>query len=146
MSNCELCGKFGDLVTSYIEGVKLRVCSSCGPYGKIVEMQATRKLEKPKMRKEEVIEVVISDYYSIIKSARDKKGLSQRDLALKLNEKESFISKLEQGGIVPSIPQAQKLERFLGINLITEEKISEAPTVKEKSSSLTIGDVLGKGS
>ncbi len=145
MSACELCGKEENLLSAFVEGVIFRVCSNCSRYGKVIEEKRFVKIEKREIRREEVVEVILGGFNLVVKNAREKKRLSQEELATKLNEKESLISKIEQGSLKPSIDLAKKLERFLGVKLITQEKIEEAPT-KVKTAALTIGDFIKKSS
>ncbi len=144
MANCELCGKEDNLVAAFIEGVKLNVCSNCSKHGRVLEERKVIKKIENKIHKEEDIDTVLNDYSFLIKKARENKDLNHHDLALKLNEKESTIAKIEQGNLKPSIELARKFERFFNIKLITKERISEAPTLKSKDTSLTVGDFLKK--
>lgn len=144
MASCELCGKDGTLVSVIVESIKLNVCESCSKYGKVAGNMAARKVEDKKFFREEVIEIVIDDFSSIVKSSRERKFLTQKELAVKLNEKESVIAKIEQGSLKPSLDLARKLEKFLGIKLMTNEKLSEASSLNVKTGNLTIGDFLKK--
>lgn len=146
MNNCELCGKEKDLVSTLIEGVKFRVCGGCSKFGKVIEGQVIKKIEKKDIKREEFVDIVLDNCGSIIKNFREKEGLSQHDLSIKLNEKESTLAKIEQGNLKPSIELAKKLEKFFGATLVAKEKISEAPVVKASNTSLTIGDFLKKDS
>lgn len=141
---CELCGKEDILVFALVEGVKFRVCSSCKKFGKVIEGQVVNQVEKKVFRREEFVDVVVGDCGVLVKNFRENKGLSQHDLALVINEKESFIAKIEQGSIVPDIGFAKKLEKFLGLKLITQDKVLEVPTIDSKTSALTIGDFIKK--
>ncbi len=144
MSNCELCGKKTDLVTAYVDNVRFKVCSGCSKYGKVIETDIKEPEKKYIMKREEIAEVVVDNYSKIIKNSRDKLGLTQKDFALKLNEKESLIAKLEQGSLKPDIELAKKLERFFSIKLVIQEKIDISTNTKIKDQKLTIGDVLKK--
>lgn len=147
MVSCELCGKDSKLLSVLIEGVKFNVCGSCSSHGKILQDANIKKgeLKKPIIRNE-VLDVVVDNYSDIIKNFREKKSMTQKELALKLNEKESMIAKIEQGTLKPSLDLAKKLERFLGVKLVTKEKISESLSLNVKRGSLTIGDFLKKDS
>lgn len=57
------------------------------------------------------------DYDEKIKDARDAMGLTQEELAKKINEKRSIIAKLETKDIRPDEKTARKLEKILGIDL-----------------------------
>ena len=63
---------------------------------------------------------------------------------LNLNEKESFIAKLESGNLTPSLELAKKLEKYLNIKLIIKEKAEEMPVNNKSKSMMTIGDLLKK--
>ncbi|OMH84233.1 Multiprotein-bridging factor 1 [Zancudomyces culisetae] len=52
-----------------------------------------------------------------IQSSRTEKGLSQKDLAVKINEKQNVINDYEAGRAIPNQQILGKLERALGIKL-----------------------------
>ncbi|KAK9361435.1 multi protein bridging factor 1-domain-containing protein [Lipomyces starkeyi] len=52
-----------------------------------------------------------------ISKARAEKGLTQKDLAVKLNEKSNIINDYEMGRAVPNQQLLGKLERSLGVKL-----------------------------
>ena len=84
MSNCELCGREGDLVSAFVETVKFKLCSICKKFGKVVEDKTVRKIEKPQIKREEIFEDVVSGCGNIIKKSRESRGLSQHDLAFSI--------------------------------------------------------------
>jgi len=156
---CELCGKdvtFCKKVT--IEGVQLEVCSECAKFGmeskKPAEKEAgpkpiiTQRLEmrekrgRPKdvlsgVEKEELAE----DFAARIRNARSSKGMSQKDLAMKINEKLTVLSKIEVGQMRPDDRMLGKLEKELGIKL--REKAFEAEVAKGMgTASLTLADLI----
>ena len=61
---------------------------------------------------------VVADYDERIREAREEAGLSQAELGDQLNEKASFIRKLEHGESLPSDDLRTKLERALDIELL----------------------------
>lgn len=63
------------------------------------------------------LEEVAQDYDDRIRKGREKQGLTQEELANKLNEKASLIRKLEQGQTLPSDDIQSKLESALDISL-----------------------------
>lgn len=147
MSNCELCGRNGELVLAFVEGAKFNVCGSCSKYGKVVQKAKSEFVLNKHESKfvDEFSENIVSDYNLLIKSAREKMNLSQKELALKLNERESVISSCESGAMKPGIELARKIGKFLNIRLVIKEKIAEF--AKKKSSlggALTIGDIIKK--
>ena len=53
----------------------------------------------------------------LIQKGRTEKGLTQKDLAAKINEKPNLIVEYELGRVVPNIHVMSKLERALGMKL-----------------------------
>ncbi|QSG06498.1 multiprotein bridging factor aMBF1 [Halapricum desulfuricans] len=87
---------------------------------------------------------VAQDYDNRIRSAREAAGLSQEELAKKLNEKASLIRKLEHGEILPSDDVQRKLERELDIDLSAGATPEEDTDWEGGSASgeYTLGDVV----
>ncbi len=147
---CDMCGKETDLVVALIEGTELNVCRGCAKHGSILRklrsektFEKSRKIENQSIEPEEgFIEKIVEDYGNIIKKAREKLNIKQEDFARKINEKVSLIHNLESGHHEPSIKVAQKIERFLRIKLVENNKIEKAEFNKSKSEALTIGDLI----
>jgi putative transcription factor len=120
-----------------VDGSILEVCNSCANLGEKVkevpkevnEIPRNKLKPRPRMMTHtqqinlEEMEIV-PDYALTIKRAREKMGLSQDDLARRVNEKASVMSLIESSKMKPSILIGQKLERALKIDLFTmiEEK------------------------
>ncbi len=143
---CEMCGSDGQLFRVDIEGSVLIVCKSCASFGKILGSASPkpapkRAAQKPVLRREELTEYIRSDYGRVIKEARERKGLKQKDMAERISEKESLIHKMESGHFEPNHELARKLERFLNISLIEQFSSDEDLKVSHvQGSELTIGD------
>jgi putative transcription factor len=83
------------------------------------------------------------DYDERIRQAREKRGMSQADLAKELNEKASLIRKLERGDTLPSDKVQSKLERELGIDLDAGGSSGDDEDWSGGSSTkTTLGDVV----
>ena len=156
-----MCGKnvtFTKKVT--IEGVSLDVCSECAKFG-IEAKKETAKKEEPAAKpiitqrlevrerrgkprdiyESGMREELVDDYAARIRNARSKKGMSQKDLAMKLNEKLTVLSKIEAGDMRPDDKFVAKLEKELGIKL--KEKPAEVLAGKEgPKASLTLADLI----
>ncbi len=52
-----------------------------------------------------------------IQQARTKAGLTQKDLALKINEKTTVVNEYESGKAIPSNAVISKMEKALGVSL-----------------------------
>lgn len=63
---------------------------------------------------------LVENYGAVIRQAREKLGLTQAELAMKIAEKLSVIKKVEAERLKPDERLAQKLERALKIRLIEE--------------------------
>ncbi|XP_013417324.1 endothelial differentiation-related factor 1 [Lingula anatina] len=53
----------------------------------------------------------------VIQQARQAKGLTQKDLATKINEKQQVVNEYESGKAIPNQQVISKLERALGVKL-----------------------------
>jgi len=157
---CEMCGKdvtFCKKVT--IEGVHLEVCSECAKFGKeqqkpkepadaapkpviVQRLEVREKRSKPRDVLEKVeMDDVVDDYPARIRNARSKAGMSQKDLAMKINEKLTVLSKVEVGQMRPDDRMVAKLEKELGIKL--REKVVETQVAKGMgTSALTLADLI----
>jgi putative transcription factor len=148
--NCEMCGKEAELYTTTVEGIPLKVCERCSRHGKIIA-KAKAKIFPRKIKRAapqepaetELIAAVQEDFAKRIRDARTKAGMTQKEFAKKINEKESILHKMETGSFTPSIPLAKKLEKILGIQLVEkrEEEKVVMPKAK-KGGAMTIGDIL----
>jgi putative transcription factor len=145
--------------TVRIEGALLDVCGMCAKYGTEVQKPqkapptrgggpaASRPIAQatPVRRRRDVLDLIegeiVEDYGERIRNARMERGLSQKDLALELKEKELLIKKLEKGDLIPEDDVRIKLEKALSIRLIDvpadiEEKKKTGKVVP------TLGDVI----
>ena len=141
---CEICGRpiKGKGREIFVERAKLTVCKSCVRYGTPVREKRKKSSRKPVFTSAEADFDIREDYPARVKNAREKIGLTQKDLARKINEKESVIHRIETGHMRPSRKLARKLEGALDIKLL--EKVEEPEVVRRRSRSdeLTIGDII----
>jgi putative transcription factor len=145
MSVCEMCGGSGSLVNADVEGVELKVCQKCTKYGKVKKSFSSQNspYKKSFKRQEGPALKIVGNYSSLIRTAREQKGMKQEDFAKFLNERESVVSKWEQGILKPRIDIARKIGRVLHINLIQKEA-EKKPFEQEKSKAdgMTLGDFI----
>lgn len=150
--NCDLCGKVEDsLIRAIIEGVELDVCSACSKFGKViapVKRYSPKEQHKMVQRaqqtaKEEKIEILVENYADLVKRKRESMKLSQKDFALKINEKESTLHNIETGHFEPPIAMAKKLEKALGIKLLeVHEERALAREKRKNDEGFTLGDFI----
>ena len=139
---CELCGKKVDLVRASVEGTELTVCAPCGKYGRILKRSPVEQKVQQRAKRPEVVEIVVEDYAQIIRQAREKRGMTQKEFANILTEKESILQKMESDGFRPSISLARKLEKMLRISLVELQPEKVSAVSQKKSGPLTIGDLI----
>lgn len=145
-----MCGKESRLFKTLIEGVELNVCDNCAKFGAVVKAVAVenkishkQKIKEVKRKKvEEVIELIVSGYGKIIKSKRENLGLKQEELAQKIAEKESLIHNIESEKFEPSIELARKLERFLRVDLVEQQKVGKFESKEDDGKGMTLGDLM----
>lgn len=151
--NCDLCGKVEEnLHRTLIEGVDLNVCRDCSKFGKVLApvkrytpkeqhrmMQGAQQNQAPK---EEKIEIIVENYAELVKKKRESMSLSQKDFAIKLNEKESTIHHIETGRFEPPLGMARKLEKILGIKLVEQHEEKHEIHKIRKEEGFTLGDFI----
>lgn len=142
MGVCELCGKEAPLITAIVEGTQMTVCQNCGKFGKVIQKPVGHLFQKVVVSTPETAEVVVSNYAQLIRQAREKSGMTMKEFAMTLNEKESIIHKLENSQFVPPINMAKKLEKLLHIKLVEIEEEEETESAGKSSGSFTIGDII----
>jgi putative transcription factor len=143
-----------------VEGAELSVCSKCEKFG--TEVQQVRRTDirasqkgpaaraqpgpgigaAPVRHKRDMFDFIegdiVDDYAARIRHAREEKGLSQKDLAMQMKEKEHLIRKIENSELRPEEDVRKKLEKALGIRLI------DAPvTEEEKKAQSRLAPTLG---
>ena len=141
--NCDLCGKEAELHKAVIEGSQMSVCRNCAKYGRIVEAaQKIRPTVSIKQTKqEEETETLVNNFGELLKRKREQLGLTHKEFAAKIAERESTLHKLETGTIIVTIAKARKLEKMLGLKLV-EEVREEPVTRKAGKSEMTLGDAI----
>jgi putative transcription factor len=158
---CEMCGKDVTFCKKVnIEGVLLEVCTECAKFGTEAKKgQAPvagpkplieQRLERREMRKKQRDvyvdsgeEELVEDFAARIRNARSRMGMTQKELAAKLNEKQTILSKVESGGMRPDEKLIRKLQKELGI--VLKERPPPQVDVQSTSSgsgSLTLADLI----
>lgn len=145
---CEMCGKEAPLVKAEIEGGELEVCHNCSKFGKVksyvrIPSESNSNWKKKTVPKEVIEESVVHNYATILRSFREKNKLSQEDFARLLNEKESVVAKWESGSLKPSVETARKLEKIMGLKLVSLEEFENyKEDGKKRGDVLTLGDFV----
>jgi len=151
MAVCEMCGASGSLTSADVEGVELKLCQKCTKYGSVKKPSSSssssqqKSFTKPFKKEEGPVLKIVDNYASLIRLAREKKGMSQEDFSKFLNERESEVSKWEQGVMSPRFGIARKIGKLLHINLIEKESEKKPfEPEKIKADGMTLGDFIKK--
>jgi len=119
---CEVCGSpiRGQPNRVEIDGAVLLVCSSCAKRGTPVGAPPPRTTSPQHIPTEGMnpdLEVD-PDYPALVKTAREKLGLTQEQLGHMINVKPSVISHVETGKMKPDLTLARTLMHQLKVNLL----------------------------
>ena len=160
---CEMCGETirGTPKLVRVEGAELSVCSKCEKFG--TEVQQVRRTDirasqkgpaaralpgpggaAPVRHKRDMFDFIegdiVDDYAARIRHAREEKGLSQKDLAMQMKEKEHLIRKIENSELIPEEGVRKKLEKALDIRLIDAPVTDDEKKVQSRLTP-TLGDL-----
>ena len=151
---CEICGKeiVGSPHKVSVDGAILLVCSSCARFGKPVrEKESNSETKKPYVvnrprqysrKMKNYGKELVPNYNTLIIKKRTALGWTTAELAKRLKEKESWIKKIESGKITPPMSLVKKLERVLGISLLTDVTDIPPDDFESSKKDLTIGDLI----
>ena len=162
---CEMCGETvrGIPKLVRVEGAELQVCIKCEKFGTEVQQVRRTDLVRPvaptqrsaatpmaraavstTYRKRDLFDYmegeITEDYSQKIRKARMEKGLSTKELALQIKEREHLIKKIENGELIPEELVRKKLEKVLEIRLIDSPITEEEKKVQGKLTP-TLGDL-----
>jgi putative transcription factor len=159
---CEMCGETirGTPKLVRVEGAELQVCMKCEKFG--TEVQQVRRKDvvrptaaaprqsqvppaiPPERRKRDLFDFmegeIVDDYAARIRKARMDKGLTTKELALQIKEKEHLIKKIENSELMPEEGVRKKLEKILEIRLI-DAPVTEAEKKVQGKLTPTLGDL-----
>jgi putative transcription factor len=142
--DCDICGKQNATNMALIEGARMAVCANCSKFGKILNSMSIS--EKPaagaEQSPDQEIEDIVENYGRIIHAAREKISLPLKVLAEKIQERESYLEKIEAGKLLPSINVARKLEKELAIRLVEKSRIEHVRSSKSDFKGPTLGDMI----
>jgi putative transcription factor len=146
MLECELCGKVikGKAYVVKIDSAEVIACEECAAGKEIIRVIGGESKEtKAKAKKvEEEKEEIAFDYGERIRKAREELKIPLKVLAERINEKESYLKRVEDQEVLPSEEVARKLEKELGIKLF--EKVEEKNIQAQKPKNLSLEDIATK--
>jgi len=119
----------------------MKVCSSCSNIGEEIKTGSRKKRKSRNSSTPRTEKVIVNDYGSRIKEAREEEQISIEELAEELNEKSSLLSKLEKQDLKPDNTLAKKLSERLGVELYTTPTVHNHEVDSGDDRKATIGDV-----
>ncbi len=154
--DCDMCGREQAILKASVEGTVLAVCSSCSKYGKIVGKIAVAAADLRKKEEkataaieEEGMEAVVANFGVLIKQKREELGRKQEDGFMKLEDfakligvKESVLHKMETETLKPSVEEAKRIGKTLGIKLVEKAEAVEDIVPQPKKDQFTLGDMI----
>jgi putative transcription factor len=159
---CEVCGRkiMGPPFKAMIEGAKMLVCGECAKLGSVsweakteprmkkVQRRLPQPVVAPRKQPSLTIEASLEltdGFGAKIRQAREKLGLSHKDLGKKISEKVSVLRKIESGKMAPDNLLTEKLQHALKIKLmvpVSEPKVPAKAMATSRSSAPTLGDIV----
>ncbi len=138
---CELCGRAGVDRKAEVEGAVLNVCERCASLGRDLTPSVETLIQKPKPRLPEELDVSVApNFPELIRKSREKKKLTQQQLAAQIKEPISSLKRIEEGW-EPPLVVLKKIEREMGIKLLERVSAGKSQPLPKKAK-LTIGDMI----
>lgn len=133
-----MCGKDAPVVKlMLVEGTKLNLCPNCARFGDEYKKTASgsvsgnptsaavieERLQKRERRMQtkdvysSATKELIDDYGTVVRKAREAKGMNVDEFAKSILEKKNIISRIEANDLIPDDKLIVKLEKALDIKL-----------------------------
>ena len=120
--DCELCGASNANSFVEVDGLRLLACRNCAGTKSLAQEKLSTVFSstqrKPFSRQTVFDEIsFVQGFGQKIRHAREQKNLTIKELALALQERESFLHKIEQEKILPDRQLAGKIEKLFGFKI-----------------------------
>jgi len=164
---CEMCGKEVPVTKPMlVEGTKLNLCQNCARFGdeykqanspagspgspvpKTVIDERLQRRER-RMQTKDIYSTttreLIDDYGTMIRNAREAKGLDLEEFAKSIFERKGTIARIETNDLVPDDKLIAKLEKAL--NIILKEDVQSGGAVgkgNQRSDGMTLSNFIKK--
>ena len=155
MGACELCGADNRTTRQVIAtSVNVEACTSCIESMGLKEFESpfstksggagqdTRTTVKRSSARNPVDSTLVSGFHIKIRNERLSRGWTQKELAMKLNERQNTLQRIENGSR-PTDELVGKLERLLRISLQADTDVSYEQRISTTGGrGMTIADAL----
>jgi len=108
--SCDICNRANAHSVALIDGEQLAVCNTCRKAGRPLYSIQPGAISE--------VTDIVDDFGSRIRTQREKLGLSLSGVAAKIQERESYLRKIERGELLPSLRVAKKLEGLLHVKIV----------------------------
>ncbi|NLU45548.1 MAG: TIGR00270 family protein [Euryarchaeota archaeon] len=159
-----MCGK--DLPTTkatMVEGTKLMLCPNCAKFGDdaksasrpgapvhtkaVIEQRLQRRERRMQTRdvytSAGTVELV-EDYGTVIREAREKRGMDLEQYASSISEKKGTLAKIEANNLVPDDKLRAKIEKSLDVRLTEVVSAAAAVGGGRGNGAMTLGSFIKK--
>ena len=146
-----------------VEGTRLMLCPNCAKFGdeykastgsgnmvnRTVIEQRLEKREKRMQTRDVYASTttfeIVANYGSVVREAREAKGLDLEQFATAILEKKGTLAKVESNNLIPDDKLRAKIEKFLGVKLT--EAVQSGATVGggNNSGAMTLSNFIKKG-
>lgn len=154
MPECEICGrKVATVYEITLDGAQMLVCEKDARGRDVLKTfgaeerkqeSARNKSTSAPVTRESGQEEVVENYGEKIRVAREALGLPLKVLAERISEKESTLLRIEKQKTLPSEKTRQKLEKELGIKLVSRGTEEKRFVAAKKSEPVTLWDLAKK--
>ncbi len=144
MSDCEICGRSGAGMEVIVEGSRLVVCGLCASLGQKLERRpvATPGAVRKVVRLPEELNLELKDDLSgLVRKGREKLGLTQEQLDLKLRLPSNTVRRVESGWN-PSLEVLKRLETVTRVSLVEGTGSTFELRKKLEKRMMTVGDIV----
>lgn len=137
-----MCGRNPQQFKAAVEGSTMLLCQACAKFGKVIGRATQPAPEKVKIEKPETIEIIVADFHKLIREKREALKENHEAFAARLGIKSSILHKIEAGHFTPDMETAKRLEKILGLRLVTTEDAGGKAPVFKQAEGMTLGDFI----
>jgi len=161
---CEMCGKEVPITKPMmVEGSKLSLCQNCARFGdeykeaisspgapvpkSVIEDRLQRRERRMQTKDiySSTTRELIDNYGTVIRNAREAKGLDLDEFSKSIFERKGTIARLEANDLVPDDKLINKLEKALDISLKEDVLLGgQAGSGGKKSDGMTLSNFIKK--
>lgn len=118
VESCQICGREAQ-TEAIIAGARVPVCLRDSQYGQVIQAPPAPRSQRFTGGGKPMDEFeLVDDYAKQLKTARATKNLALEDVSHAVGIRTNELHAFEEGRVKPTVPEAQKLERYYKIHLV----------------------------